>query len=42
MLASMGRLGRSEGCFALSHASLDEVLQRLGPGHFLYADRLEA
>jgi len=42
VLASMGRLGRSEGCFALSHASLDEVLQRLGPGHFLYADRLEA
>jgi len=42
VLASMGRLGRSEGCFALSHASLEEVLQRLGPGHFLYADRLEA
>jgi hypothetical protein len=42
VLASMGRLGRSEGCFALSHASLDEVLQRAGPGHFLYADRLEA
>jgi hypothetical protein len=42
VLASMGRLGRSEGCFALWHASLDEVLQRLGPGHFLYADRLEA
>ena len=42
VLASMGRLGRSEGCFALSHASLQEVLERLGPGHFLYADRLEA
>jgi len=42
VLASMGRLGRSEGCFALSHASLEEVLARLGPGHFLYADRLEA
>src|SRR4051794_18919120 len=42
VLASMGRLGRSEGCFALSHASLDEVLQRAGPGHFLYADRLDA
>jgi hypothetical protein len=35
-----GKLGRSEGCFALSHASLQEVLQRLGPGHFLYADKL--
>jgi hypothetical protein len=42
VLASMGRLGRSEGCFALSHASLEEVLARLGPGHFLYADRLDA
>jgi hypothetical protein len=42
VLASMGRLGRSEGCFALSHASLQEVLDRLGPGRFLYADRLNA
>ena len=35
-----GRLGRSEGCFALPHRSLREVLERLGPGRFLYADRL--
>ena len=42
VLASMGRLGRSEGCFALPFAGLQEVLERLGPGHFLYADRLEA
>ena len=35
-----GRLGRSEGCFAMSHSSLREVLARLGPGRFLYADRL--
>jgi hypothetical protein len=42
VLASMGRLGRSEGCFALSYASLQEVLARLGPGRFLYADRLGA
>ena len=40
VLASTGRLGRSEGCFALSYASLQEVLARLGPGRFLYADRL--
>lgn len=40
VLASNGRLGRSEGCFALPYASLQEVLTRLGPGHFLYADRL--
>jgi hypothetical protein len=35
-----GRLGRSEGCFALPHDSLREVLARLGPGRFLYADRV--
>jgi hypothetical protein len=40
VLAGNGRLGRSEGCFALPHTSLREVLDRLGPGHFLYADRL--
>ncbi|MGZ8311098.1 MAG: murein L,D-transpeptidase catalytic domain family protein [Allosphingosinicella sp.] len=38
--AETGRLGRSEGCFALPHASLQEVLARLGPGRFIYADRL--
>ena len=37
---AQGRLGRSEGCFALPNASLQEVLARLGPGRFLYADRL--
>jgi len=41
MLASNdGRLGRSEGCFALPYSSLQECLARLGPGRFLYADRL--
>ena len=35
-----GRLGRSEGCFALPNASLQEVMARLGPGRFLYADRI--
>jgi hypothetical protein len=37
--AMQGRLGRSEGCFAFSYQSLQEVLARLGPGRFLYADR---
>lgn len=37
---TQGRLGRSEGCFAFSYQSLQEVLGRLGPGHFIYADRL--
>ena len=40
VVAQNGRLGRSEGCFALPHASLQEVLARLGPGRFLYADRV--
>jgi hypothetical protein len=35
-----GKLGRSEGCFALSYTSLQEVLERLGPGRFLYADKI--
>jgi L,D-transpeptidase catalytic domain len=40
VVAQTGRLGRSEGCFALPHASLQEALARLGPGRFLYADRV--
>ena len=40
VIAQQGRLGRSEGCFALPHTSLQEVLARLGPGRFLYADRI--
>lgn len=35
-----GKLGRSEGCFALSAASHAEILARLGPGRLLYADKL--
>lgn len=35
-----GKLGRSEGCFAFSNTSLQEVLARLGPGRFLYADKV--
>jgi hypothetical protein len=38
--AEHGKLGRSEGCFALSYNSLQEVLHRLGPGRFLYADKI--
>jgi hypothetical protein len=34
-----GKLGRSEGCFAFGHVSHQEVLARLGPGRFLYADK---
>jgi hypothetical protein len=41
-VAQHGRLGRSEGCFAMSYSSLQETLTRLGPGRFLYADKIEA
>jgi hypothetical protein len=41
-IAQHGRLGRSEGCFAMSYSSLQETLARLGPGRFLYADKIEA
>jgi L,D-transpeptidase catalytic domain len=37
--ARWGMLGRSEGCFAVSHDSLNEVLARLGPGRLIYADK---
>lgn len=38
--AEQGKLGRSEGCFAVSSQSHREVLARLGPGTFLYADKI--
>lgn len=41
-IAEFGRLGRSEGCFAMSVNSLQETLARLGPGRFLYADKILA
>lgn len=40
VVAQQGRLGRSEGCFAFPAVSHHEVLARLGPGRFLYADRV--
>jgi len=35
-----GKIGRSEGCFAVASESLDEVLAQLGSGRLLYADKL--
>lgn len=40
MAETHGVLGRSEGCFALSSASLPEVLERLGSGRMIYADKI--
>lgn len=40
MIDQYGKLGRSEGCFALSQLSLQYVLLKLGPGRLLYADKV--
>jgi hypothetical protein len=39
MAESQGRIGRSEGCFALSSADIYDVLTRLTPGTLLFAGR---
>jgi len=40
MVAQHGKLGRSEGCFAFSDADLKSVLDQLGPGRLIYADKI--
>lgn len=40
MVRQHGKLGRSEGCFAFSDVDLDAVLNRLGPGRLIYADKV--
>ncbi|HEY0625983.1 MAG TPA: murein L,D-transpeptidase catalytic domain family protein [Allosphingosinicella sp.] len=40
VVEQFGKLGRSEGCFALSQLSLQYVLQQLGPGRLLYSDKV--
>jgi hypothetical protein len=39
MARNTGKLGRSEGCFAVSSESLETVLGQLGSGRLLYADK---
>jgi len=34
-----GRIGRSQGCFAVAPDVIDEVLARLGPGRLLFAGK---
>lgn len=41
MIARYGKPGRSEGCFALSEAGLQQTLAALGPGRLLYAGKLD-
>ncbi len=40
MVDRIGKLGRSEGCFALSQLGLFLVLRQLGPGRLLYCDKI--
>jgi hypothetical protein len=40
MAEAFGKLGRSEGCFALPGVSHAEAMTRLGSGRFLYAEKV--
>lgn len=40
MIAQHGKIGRSEGCFALSESNLETVLGQLGSGRMIYADKV--
>lgn len=40
VVREQGKLGRSEGCFAFSQADIAQVLERLGPGRLIYADKV--
>jgi hypothetical protein len=40
MVEQWGKIGRSEGCFAMSFADFNEALWHLSGGHLLYADRI--
>jgi hypothetical protein len=40
MIAQHGKLGRSEGCFALSASDLEDTLAALGTGRMIYADKV--
>jgi L,D-transpeptidase catalytic domain len=40
MVARWGRIGRSEGCFAMAPGEFNEALWRLSGGRLLFADRI--
>jgi len=40
MLDRFGKLGRSDGCFAMGEADFNEALWQLSGGRLIYADRL--
>ncbi len=37
LATAQGRIGRSQGCFAVADQVIDEVLERLGPGRLILA-----
>lgn len=39
-IATWGKVGRSEGCFALARHMLPQFIGLLGPGRLLYADKI--
>lgn len=39
LIEAQGHIGRSLGCFAVAENLIGEVMQRLGPGHLLFASR---
>ncbi|MBX3595899.1 murein L,D-transpeptidase catalytic domain family protein [Sphingomonas sp.] len=39
MIAKHGKLGRSQGCFAVGEADLDQVFTLLGEGRMVYAEK---
>lgn len=39
MIKSFNKIGRSQGCFAVSEDNIRQVLDRLGPGRLLFADK---
>jgi L,D-transpeptidase catalytic domain len=39
MITERGMLGRSQGCFAVAHSSMEEILTRLPPGRLIYAGK---
>jgi hypothetical protein len=40
MIAQHGKLGRSQGCFAVGERDLAKVFERLGPGRIIYSAKV--
>jgi hypothetical protein len=40
LIEQQGRIGRSQGCFAVELGEIDEVMARLGEGRMIYAGKL--